>query len=327
MNSIDDMDGSDLTYEQLRVFVAVATEEHVTEAARQVGLSQPAASHHLKALQRALGLALFERAGRGIRLSEDGRALLPMATAALRALRGVEEAAAARCGLVAGNLVLAASNTIGVYRVPTWLAGYLQRYPGMDVRVRLVNTIEALRLLREGAVDCALIEAPAPTDGLDELPVASDELVVVAAARHPLARLAKVGVDDLRRHRYLAREPGSGTEVLAMDLLGTAYRCGPVVELGHVDAVRTAALAGLGYAVLPLAAVGECLVSGQLARLNIGRPSLKRTFRACRRPTSHSPGLQAFWDHLVSISDIQPSPLNPAPSTQPTKPSPLNPAH
>lgn len=304
MNIIEDMDGSNLTYEQLKTFVAVAADEHVTEAARRVGLSQPAASHHLKSLQSTLGLALFERAGRGIRLSEDGKALLPLATAALAALRGVEEAAAARCGLIAGSLVLAASNTIGVYRVPSWVAGYVERYPGVDVRVRLVNTLEALRLLRDGGVDCALIEAPAPTEGLDELAVAADELVVVAAARHPLTRLRPVGVEELKRYRYLAREPGSGTEALAADLLGPSYRCGPVLELGHVDAVRSAALAGLGYAVLPLAAVGDCLESGQLRRLQIGRPSLKRIFRACRRPTNHSPGLQAFWEHLSSVSDL-----------------------
>ena len=110
-------------------------------------------------------------------------------------------------------------------------------------------------------------------------------------------------VDDALT-RGLAREPVSGTEALAADLLGPSYRCGPVLELGHVDAVRSAALAGLGYAVLPLAAVGDCLESGQLRRLQIGRPSLKRIFRACRRPTNHSPGLQAFWEHLSSVSDL-----------------------
>lgn len=298
------IDVSALTYPQLRTFVAVATVQHVTEAARQIGLSQPAVSHHLKALQSSLGLTLFERVGRGIRLSEDGRALLPTVSAALAALKGVEEAAAARRGLIAGNLVLAASNTIGIYRLPTWLAGYVERYPGVDVRVRLVNTREAIRLLRDGEVDCALIEAPAPAEGLDELPVAPDELVVVAAAHHPLAQLDHVATEDLRLHRYLAREFGSGTETLAAGLLGPAYRCGPVLELGQVDAVRSAALAGLGYAVLPLAAVSDAVESDQLRRLHLGRPSLTRILRACRRPTTPSPSLQAFWEHLVSIAEL-----------------------
>jgi DNA-binding transcriptional LysR family regulator len=70
-----------------------------------------------------------------------------------------------------------------------------------------------------------------------------------------------------------------------------------------LDAVRSAVLAGLGYAVLPLAAIGEFLASGALYRVRTGRPSLARTFRALRRPVSHSPALDAFWGHLGAVAD------------------------
>jgi DNA-binding transcriptional LysR family regulator len=292
------------TVAQLRSFAAVAAEEHVTEAAKLLGLSQPVVSHQLKALERALGVDLLERVGRGVRLSEDGRALLPAVSTVLAGLRALEEAAAARCGLISGSLVLAASNTIGIYRMPHWLAGYVEHFPGIDVRVRLVNTLEAIRLLRDGDVDCALVEAPSPTDGLDELAVEADELSVVVAASHPLARLSRIGVEDLARHRYLARESGSGTEALAAELLGPAYRCGAVLELGQLDAVRSAVIAGLGYAVLPLAAIGAHLEAGELRRLRTGRPALKRVFRALRRPASHSPAVEAFWGHMVGLAEL-----------------------
>jgi DNA-binding transcriptional LysR family regulator len=309
IDMIDKMHGS--TVEQLRAFAAVAAHEHVTQAARYLGLSQPTVSHQLKALQGALGLALLERVGRGVRLSEDGRALLPAVTAALAALRSVEEAAAARCGLAAGSLALAASNTTGIYRLPAWMAGFVERYPGVDVRVQLVNTVEAIHLLRAGEVDCAFIEAPGPTEGLEELAVESDELVVVAAPSHPLVARRHVGAAELRRHRYLAREPGSGTEALAAELLRDAYRRGPVLELGQVDAVRSAAVAGLGYAVLPLAAVAGDLEAGRLRRLPTGRPGLTRTLRALRRPAGSSPALQSFWAHLFTVSTIESPPPSP----------------
>jgi DNA-binding transcriptional LysR family regulator len=291
------------TSDQLQTFAAVAAHEHVTAAAMELGLSQPAVSHQLKALQRALGLGLLERVGRRVRLSEDGKALLPVVTAALAALRTVEEVAAARRGLIAGGLAVAASNTIGIYRMPAWLTTYLERYPGIDVRVRLVNTLVAIGLLRAGEVDCALVEAPEPTPGLEEMAVEDDELVVVVSAHHPLARAERARASDLARHRYLARERGSGTEALAAELLGAAYRSGQVLELGQVDAVRSAVLAGLGYAVLPLAAIGESLAAGELCKVRTGRPSLKRTFRALRRPVSHSPALEAFWGHLRTVAD------------------------
>ena len=288
-----------MSYEQLRAFTAVAEHEHVTRAADQLGLTQPSVSHQLKALERALGVALFERVGRGVRLTNDGRALVPAAAAALASLRSLEEAAAARSGLMAGDLAVAASNTIGIYRLPAWTAGFVERHPLVGLRVRMVNTHEAIALLRDAAVDCALVEGPETRAGLEELAVESDEVVVVAAATHPLAGRSRVEAEDLVCHRYLARELGSGTEALAGELLGPAYRRGPVLELGQVDAVRAATLAGMGYAVLPMAAIGGDLDEGRLRRLPTGRPALRRTFAALRRPTSHSPAVEAFWAHLA----------------------------
>ena len=296
-----------VTIEQLRTFAVVAEHQHVTRAARALGLTQPAVSHQLKALERSLGLAVFERVGRGIRLTADGRALLPAVSSALAALRSVEEEAAARAGLLQGELTVAASNTIGIYRVPAWSAGFLERHPGVGLRVRTVNTREAIALLREAVVDCALVEGPDTHDGFDALGVETDELVVVAAAGHPLARHDVVHPADLAAHRYLARERGSGTEALAAELLGPSYRAGPVLELGQVGAVRAAALAGLGFAVLPLAAISDDLATGHLCQLAIGRPALRRTLTALRRPSSRSPALDAFWAHLTTLAATTPS--------------------
>lgn len=293
-----------MTIEQLRVFSAVAEHEHVTRAAEALEMSQPAVSHQLRRLEAALRIQLFERVGRGIKLSGDGRALLPSATAALAAISAVQEAATARRGLLSGSLSVAASNTIGIYRLPTWLSGYVENVPAVDVRVRLVNTLEAITLLREAQVDCALIEGPGQTGDLEHLTIEVDQLVAVASSEHPLARLAPskvVRTADLARHRYIAREPGSGTEALAAEMLGTAYRRGRVLELGQVDAVRAAALAGLGYAVISLAAVREDLRLGRLRQLNVGRRTLSRSLEALRRPSSLSPALGAFWAHLASL--------------------------
>jgi DNA-binding transcriptional LysR family regulator len=296
-----------MTLDQLRTFAAVADYEHVTRAADELGLSQPAVSHQLKALEAVLGVPLLERVGRGVRLTSDGKALVPIVDAALAACRSVQEAAAARTGLIAGDLIVAASNTIGIYRMPAWLAGFLEQYPGVDVRVQLVNTWEAIHALREAHVDCALVEGPGSTEGLDELPVEADELVVVAAPGHPLAALRVVGTEDLAGHRYLAREAGSGTETLAAELLGPAYRCGPVLELGFVDAVRSAALTGLGYAVLSLAAIAEDLDAGRLVPIRTGRPGLRRTLRALKRRGGQSRALEVFWAHLESLSTVRPT--------------------
>lgn len=303
---IDVLDGlRAVTLDQLEAFVAVARHEHVTRAAGDLGVTQPSVSHHLRSLEGALGLSLFERVGRGVRLTDDGRALAGPAAAVLAARRSFLDVALSRTGLVVGRLVIAASNTVGIYRLPDWLSGFVERFPGVAVNVRLVNTHEAIRMVHDVAVDCALVEGPEPRQGLDELGVEVDELVVVAAPAHPLAGRDRVRLADLSGHRYLAREPGSGTEELAAQLLGSSYRRGPVLELGQVDAVRAAVVAGLGYAVISLAAVADDLAARRLCLLPTGRQRLTRTLAALRRPSSHSPALDAFWSHLRAIATVR----------------------
>lgn len=295
-------DGAAPTVAQLQALVAVARHGHVTRAADELGLSQPAVSHQLRGIERVLGVPVVERVGRGIRLTAEGRALVPAAAGALAALRAVAEVAAARRGLQAGSLVIAASNSIGVYRLPGWVARFLELHPALEVRTRLVNTQEAVTLLHAAEVDCALVEGPCSTAGLEALSLGWDELVVVAAPGHPLARLPKVRGEDLVGTRYLSREEGSGTEALASRLLGSAHHQGPVLELAHVGAVREGALAGLGYAVLPAVAIADDLRQGRLVKLPLRRAVLRRELRGLRRVHGHGPALQVLWAHLGEMA-------------------------
>ena len=282
----------------------MAAEEHVSRAADELGLSQPAVSHQLRRLEQALGLSLFERAGRGMRLSQDGRALLPLASGAVDAVSRVAEEAAALRGIVAGRLPIAASHTVGIYRLPAWLPGFVGRHPNVTVQVRVVNTPEAIAALKAGEVDVAFVEGPERAGELRSLTVEADELVVVVGAAHPLAGFAggRVPRDELLRHRYLARELGSGTEALAASLLGPAYRAGAVIELDQLDAVRAVTLAGLGFAVLPLAAVSEDVASGRLVRLTVGAGSVRRQLRVLRRRSVPGPLLEAFWGYVEELA-------------------------
>jgi len=290
------------TVAQLRAFLTVAQTEHVTRAADELGLSQPAVSHQLRALERSLGLPLVERVGRRIRLSADARALVPSAAAAYSGLLAMIGVAEARRGLDQGTLVVAASNTVGVYHLSGWLAGFVRDHSHLEITIRMVNTAGATEMLRLAEADCALVEGPCATDGLEELVVGHDELVVVAGSNHPLAASVPVRPSQLAGHRYLAREDGSGTEMLAASLLGSHYGSGPVLELHHIEAVRAGVLAGLGYAVLPTVAVAEDLRAGRATNLLGDRLGLVRELRALRRSGAHGPALEAFWRHLTDIA-------------------------
>jgi len=293
-----------VTLEQLHTFVSVARREHVTRAAESIHRSQAAVSEQLRLLERTLDLQLLERVGRGVRVTPAGRAIERAAQIALRATRDVEEVAAGHRGLDAGSLAIAASNTTGVHRLPEWLASFAATHPGLDIRMRLANTALAVDLLRAGDVDCAVVEGPFETAGLEVLVLEEDDLVAVVAATHPLSAMRRVTPAALAAHRYLAREPGSGTEALAARVLGRAYGRSPSLELGQAEAIRAGVLAGLGYAVISRTVVADDLVSGRIVALPL-RPA-RREFRAVRRPTALAPALTAFWRHLDEVRVRQP---------------------
>jgi len=292
-----------VTLSQLRAFLAVARHGHVTHAAAELGLTQPAVSHQLRALESVLGMALIERVGRRVRLTTEGDAIVPAVAAALAAVRAVTELANARRCLHGGVLSIAASNTVGIYRLPQWLAGFVATYPGLEIRARMVNTAVAIELLVGAEVDCALIEGACGIEDLEMMTIDRDELVLVVSSDHPLAGLSAMTLDDLVEHRYLAREDGSGTEALAAELLAGAYRRGPILELDQVDAVRAGVRAGLGFAVLPSLAIDADLRTGRMKRLPLARAKLTRELRAVRRPRAHGPALQAFWHHLSELRE------------------------
>lgn len=291
-----------VSVEQLHTFAAVARTGHITRAAEAIHLSQGAVSQQVQRLEASLGVSLIERVGRGIRLTEAGRAVGAAAGGAIAAISAVESTAAAFRGLGVGGIAIAASNTVGIHRAPAWLAGYLDAHPAVRVRLRLGNSAAALGDLAAGEVDLALVEGAVRPDGVDTLLLERDELLLVAAAGHPLAALRRVGDGDLRGHRYLAREDGSGTEALAREVVGAAYRTGPVLELGHLEAVRAGVAAGLGYAVLPRTVVAGALDAGDVAVLARDGRSTWREFRAVRRGGFSTPALDAMWAHLTTIA-------------------------
>ena len=296
-----------VTLDQLHTFTAVARREHVTRAAEALHLTQGAVSQQLRTLERALGLVLLERTGRRVRLTDAGRRVATAAQPVLQAARAVEEVADAVRGLQAGSVSVVATGVMGVHRLPTWLAAFVDAHPDIDVSLRLANTADALAALGDGSADCAVVGGAVPRTGVEAIVLERDQLVAVAAADHPLTRHVP-SATELARHRYLARERGSATELLAPRVLGTAYRSGPVLELGRLEAVRAAVVAGLGYAVLPYGVIADDVSAGRVAVIpRRGRP-VEQVFQAVRRRGPHTPAAGALWDHLRAVAGTEPGP-------------------
>ncbi len=287
------------TVEQVRSFLAVAEHEHVSRAAASLHLTQGAVTQQVHNFERAVGVRLLERDGRGVRLTDAGRGLAISCRAALRAFEVVEDSARALKMLEAGSLHLGASPTCATHYLPPLLAAFSRQFPNVTLSVLVEPSREISNQVKAAALDCALIEGDSLPD-LISVVVTHDELVLVVHRDHPLAALKRVSPAQLSKYRYLGRGREWSAESTVRAMIGAAYEGSEVMNLGHPEYVRAAALAGLGYAALPLLAVREDIDAGLLTRLPI--PAVERPIRAIRRSVQGGPTLEEFWRHLIKGS-------------------------
>jgi len=197
--------------------------------------------------------------------------------------------------LEAGSLHLGASPTCATLYLPRRLASFTQRFPRVSLDIVVEPSMEISAKVRAGALDCGLIEGASHHDVV-ELVLARDLLVLVCRPDHPLASLRRVTPAQLQEHRYIGRGPAWGAEADVREMVGSSYDRLEVLNLGHPEYVRAAALEGLGWAALPLLAVQDDLASGRLKHLT--GISGERLIRAIRREAPGGPTLEEFWRHL-----------------------------
>lgn len=236
-----------LTLRQLGTFVATAREGSTRAAAARVARSQSAASSALADLEAALGAPLFDRVGRRLVLNENGRALLPRAQALLEQAAEVQRLFGAAH---AAPLRVAASFTIGEYLLPALVARWSRAQPESPVRLRIGNTRDVIAAVAGFEVDVGFIEGPQTHPDLVVRPWLADELVIVAAADHPLAGHVATA-RELAVEAWVLREPGSGTrQVTDAWLTQHLPQVRVAHELGSTEAIKRLVAEGGGLGCL-----------------------------------------------------------------------------
>jgi len=269
-----------LTLRQLQIFRAISLHGGTSAGAASVPLSQSAASAALSELEDALGARLFDRIGKRLVLNDNGRTLLPAALAVLDGARSIETSFhSGNPGSIA-DLRISASTTIGNYLMPRLLAGFREQYPRTQIELRIGNTLQVVMAVREFAADMGFIEGPAHDSEIRLVPWITDQLVIVAAPSHTLAKMAKhrkLDVEQLREGQWLLREPGSGTrEAVEAAILPHLTQLNSVMVLGSSEAIKYAVAEGLGVSCLSRSVVQDLVSSGRLSVLATQLPPLSR---------------------------------------------------
>ncbi|NVN84927.1 MAG: LysR family transcriptional regulator [Rhodopseudomonas sp.] len=298
-----------MTLEQLRIFVAVASREHVTQGARDLNLTQSATSAAIAALEARYATKLFDRIGRRIVLTEAGRTFLIEARAVLARAAAAETVLADLAGLNSGSLTLAASQTVANYWLPPAIARYQARHPAISIKLVIGNTEAVAALVQEGIADIGYVEGEIDEPAMSIAAVADDDLVLVVGPGHPWATHAPLPSRDFATARWILRERGSGTRSMfeaALPALGVDPRqLNVALELPSNEAVRSAVEAGAGATVVSkLVAVGS-IKAGTLVAVDVAMP--KRQFFALRHKQRYvTQAAQAFIRLAANRDDDQP---------------------
>ncbi|WP_406099671.1 LysR family transcriptional regulator [Streptomyces canus] len=271
----------------LELLLAVARLGSLGGAAREVGITQPAASSRIRSMERQLGVALVDRSPRGSRLTDAGALVTDWARRIVAAAEAFDAGAQALRVRRDSRLRVAASMTIAEYLLPGWLLALRAGRPDTAVSLHAGNSATVAERLLSDEADLGFVEGLTIPSGLDSVVIAHDHLIVVTAPGHVWARRRRpLAATELATTPLILREKGSGTRQVLDAALGGLAR--PLIELSSTTAVKAAVVSGAGPAVLSELAVGEELAMRRLVRVPVEGVSLARDLRAVW-PTGHRP--------------------------------------
>ncbi|HEX5596874.1 MAG TPA: LysR family transcriptional regulator, partial [Micromonosporaceae bacterium] len=257
-----------MDFRQLETFRKVAQLRSLTRAATELRYAQSTVTAQIKSLESDLKLSLFDRSGRGVRLTAAGEQLLPYAE------RILDLVAEARRNLhperePSGVLTVGTMESITSYRLPPLLELFHHRYPKLQLSLRATSCTATRAALRQGTFDVGfLMEYEREHPGLASIVLCEEPLALVSAPKHPLAGRDRIDIAQLRDTTVLGTEPGCVYRDKFQELLGADGQDPyPVLEYGTIEAIKRSAEARLGVALLPKVTVAAELDAGSLVAL------------------------------------------------------------
>ncbi|MDO5099139.1 MAG: hydrogen peroxide-inducible genes activator [Corynebacterium sp.] len=206
------------TLAQLRTFVTIAENKHFGTAATKLNISQPSLSQALVALETGLNIQLIERSTRRVIVTPAGEKLLPLAKATLDAADNFLAHAHGATGTLSGPLAIGIIPTIAPYLLPTIIDLVREKYPELELQIIEDQTKHLLQMLRDGAIDCALVAVPTSTAGLNEISLYEEKFRMVVPSGHKYAGRDDLVLDDIKDISLLLLDDGHCLRDQVVDL-------------------------------------------------------------------------------------------------------------
>lgn len=284
-----------MTVAQLRTFLAVERAGSLKGAAAELVVTQPSVSGSVSALEREVGVKLFERRGRGIAPTAAGISFMPYASRVLALLEDGRAAAVEAANPERRNLRVAAVNTAGEYVIPAVLRTFRRMHPRIDIRLEVGNREKVLHQVELRAADVGVGGSPPEGGELEGVPFMDNELVVIASPEDELASRKSVAFEELEGATWLLREPGSGTRAFTQNLLVEKAMRPSVMTIGSNGAIKQSVRAGLGVSLQSRQAVALELEMGLLEEVSLAEElPMRRWYALVPSDIPRRPVVEAF---------------------------------
>ena len=296
--------GGRLNFHQLYIFQMVASHLNFSRAAEAMEITQPAVSIQVQELEKFLGITLFYRRPRGLRITEAGNAVLAytqqifaLSTQLVDTIQEMED-------LQTGRLVLGASTTPAEYVLPSVVGRFRQIYPGIHVELVIGNTRTIMQRILDREMDLGMVgdNVEAYSSELEMVEFQDDEIVLVSAPDHPVTTLNRPSVKQVMELGLVAREVGSLTRQSAerhFQQLGLVPKI--AIELGSNQAIKQAATAGGGIGIISRLGITAELKAGMLVVLDVEGWECRRPLTLIQPKDRYlSPSQRAFREFLMA---------------------------
>ena len=288
---------------QVEGFLEVARRGSVSRAAEALFITQPTLTARLQGLERELGTSLFLRTAHGMRLTDAGRAWVPFAERAVRALVEGKDAVEQVKSASAGHLMIAAAPAVSTYVLPELLERFVAAHPRVEVSVRTGHSEDVVELVLRDEVQVGLGRAIRHPE-LELLPFHKEELVLVCAPDHPFTRRDAVTLAEVASEKLIMFDRTSSYyEITQGAFLSAGVKPRGVMELDSIEAAKKMVERGLGVALLPGSAVAREVAGGSLCVVTMkDAPPMHNSIVAFRRRDGGKPEgiVAAFLELLAS---------------------------
>ena len=299
-----------MEFPQLEAFLEAASRGSFRRAADALYLSQPSVSARIQTLEGEVGVALFHRTARGVRLTEMGQVFLPFAQRSMETLRRGREVLESVRQTSAGILNMATARVIGTYVLPETLQKFQHLYPETNLHIKVGGSLDVLQMVVDEEVQLGLARFMEHPD-VDALHLYDEEAVLVVHPDHPFANTGVAAMFAVAQEPLILYDPGDPGSSYFQFINRVCRYAGvtPKVEmnLDSVEAAKNMVQLGLGISFLPRSGVRQELESGTLTLIDVAEvpPVLLPTYVFLRRGQQHGPVVVAFLNLLQETYKVQ----------------------